>query len=165
MTDLNDFFEAHCSIEFLRRQNIAEYWDENQEDDVIARLTPRQINHLVVINRYGPCSLHTVTQHTGLSSSAASAAIDKMVRLGIVDRVQNRDNRREIQVTLTPAIRNHLARIDLRFRTRIAAILADCTDEEAESISRSAGILRRKFDFSVKHGTGNIAVSNGEERS
>jgi DNA-binding MarR family transcriptional regulator len=145
MLDLKKLLALHLELVFQRRQSIADYWDENQEDDLIARLTLRQINYLVTIKRYGPCSIHTIMQYTGLSSSAASAAVDKLVKAGVVDRVQNRDNRREVLVSLTPKIRYHMEQINERFLERIAEILADCSSEEEKAINRSTEILNRKF--------------------
>lgn len=71
------FFEMHRDIEVLRRRAIAEYWNDNQTDDVIAQLSLRQLSHLVTIEKLGPCSLLTVMRHTGLSKSAVSAAVDQ----------------------------------------------------------------------------------------
>ena len=146
MMELDDLFAAHNAMEFLRRQNLSDYWEEIQEEDVIGKLTPRQINYLVTINRYGPCSLQTIMHYTGLSSSAASAAVEKMVGLGIVERIRNPANRREIQVSLTDAIRQRIGQIDAGFRQCVTAILADCTEEEMAVIVRGAAILRQKFD-------------------
>ncbi|MDD3117548.1 MAG: MarR family winged helix-turn-helix transcriptional regulator [Victivallales bacterium] len=147
MTTLDDFFAAHYAVEFLRRHNISDYWEETQAEDIVGKLSPRQVNYLVTIDRYGPCSLQTIMHYTGLSSSAASAAVDKMVRLGIAERNRNPANRREIQVCLTTAVQEQMRQIDARFRRRVAAILSDCTPEEQATINRSAAILRRKFTY------------------
>ena len=105
------FFEMHRDIEVLRRWAIAEYWNDNQTDDVIAQLSLRQLSHLVTIEKLGPCSLLTVMRHTGLSKSAVSAAVDKLVRLGILSRVGNPDNRREILIGVLPTVKTHLKNI------------------------------------------------------
>jgi DNA-binding MarR family transcriptional regulator len=146
MNELDDFFEAHRDIEFLRRQNIADYWDEKQSDDLIRKFSLRQINYLSTIYRHGPCSLQTIMHHTGLSSSAVSAAIDKLVRAKVVNRVQNESNRREVLVSLTSAIRRHLNAIDMRFRKKIAGMLADCPPDELSAIARSSAIIRKKLE-------------------
>ena len=145
MLDLNDFFEVHNAIEFLRRECISEYWEGLQKDDVIARLNPRQKNYLFTIKRFGPCSLQVIMHHTGLSSSAASAAVDKLVKIGIVNRVRNDENRREVQVSLAPELHDHFRKIDSLFRTRISRILSECSPEEADVILKGAEALRRKF--------------------
>lgn len=145
MIDLNDFFESHNAIEFLRRQCISEYWEGLQKDDLIAMLSLRQKNFLFTIKRFGPCSLQTIMNNTGLSSSAVSASVDKLVRIDIVKRVRNSENRREVLVSLTPELHDHFRKIDSLFRSRVSKILSECTPEESDAIFKSAKALRRKF--------------------
>lgn len=145
MPDLNDFFEMHRDMEFLRRQNIADYWDEKQSDDLVRKFSLRQINYLLTIYRHGPCSLQTVMRHTGLSSSAVSAAVDKLVKAKVVRRIRNEENRREVLVSLSPAIRKHLDTIDVRFRKKITCILADCPKNELSDIVRISALIRKKL--------------------
>ena len=145
MFELNDFFGVHNAVEFLRRQCISEYWEGLQEDDVVAGLNHRQKNYLFTIKRLGPCSLHTIMHHTGLSSSAVSTAIDKLVRIGIVHRVRNDENRREVLVSIAPELDEHFREINSLFRSRIAAILAKCTPAESDTIFKGMKTLRGKF--------------------
>lgn len=146
MNELDDFFEVHHLLGFIRRDSIGEYWEENQQDDIIARLAPRQINYLVTIERFGPCSLQTIMRHTGLSSSAASAAVDKLYRLGIVERIRNTENRREILVSLKLEIRDHIKKIDARFRDKIADALGNCSEEEMRLIIDCSRMLCHKLN-------------------
>lgn len=149
MLNLNELFKVQYMLDFLRRQNVADYWDENKQDDILRHLSLRQINYLLTIKRYGPCSLQTVMHYTRLSSSAVSAAVDKLVKLGVIERVQNSENRREVLVSLTPDIQTHLERIDKRFRSQIEEILSDCNAEEAELLNKSAQILSCKLKGST----------------
>ncbi len=145
------FFEMHRDIEVLRRRAIAEYWNDNQTDDVIAQLSLRQLSHLVTIEKLEPCSLLTVMRHTGLSKSAVSAAVDKLVRLGILSRVSNPDNRREILIGVLPAVKTHLKNIDARFRRLVNSIFAEeCTGEEIDKIAEVSALIvekLRKYDL------------------
>ena len=137
------FFEMHRDIEVLRRRAIAEYWNDNQTDDVIAQLSLRQLSHLVTIEKLGPCSLLTVMRHTGLSKSAVSAAV---VRLGILSRVSNPDNRREILIGVLPAVKTHLKNIDARFRRLVNSIFAEeCTGEEIDKIAEVSALIVEKL--------------------
>ncbi len=141
MLDLEHFFKVNNMIDFLRRTAVAEYWENNREDDIINQLSPRQINYLATIERNQPCSLQTIIQYTNLSSSAASAAIDKLVRDGIAERVRNQENRREVIITLTPAIQQHLDKIKIAFQKKLAKMLSGCSPEEAEIINSAGRIL------------------------
>jgi DNA-binding MarR family transcriptional regulator len=145
MNKFDDFFEVHHLLGFIRRDSIGEYWEENQQNDIIARLAPRQINYLATIERFGPCSLQTIMRHTGLSSSAASAAVDKLYRLGIVERIRNAENRREVVVSLKPEIRDHMKKIDARFRNKIATVLKNCTEDEMSLIVDCSTMLCHKL--------------------
>lgn len=145
MLDLDNFFEAHNAIEFLRRQCISDYWESIKKDDVIAKLSLRQKNYLFAIKHLGPCSLQTIMLHTGLSSSAASAVVDKLVKIGIVNRTRNSENRREILVSLAPELDDHFRKINSLFRHRIAEILSECSSDELNSITQNAKVLRQKF--------------------
>jgi DNA-binding MarR family transcriptional regulator len=141
MLDLKNFVDLHRKIECLHRQCIAEYWEDNQEDDILRELSLRQLNYLFTIERYGPCSLQTVMHYTGMSSSAVSAAVDKLVKVGVVDRSQNQENRREAIVSLNRNIRGHLKRINDRFCKDIAEAFSDCSRKEKDIINKFTEIM------------------------
>ncbi len=146
MREMNVFFEMHRDIEILRRRAIAEYWNDNQSDDVIAQLSLRQLSHLVTIEKLGSCSLQTVMRHTGLSKSAVSAAVDKMVRLGLLSRIENPENRREILIGVLPAVRTHLENIDRRFRHLVTGIFQkECTEAEMTEIAGVSALIVEKL--------------------
>ena len=146
MEAMNVFFEMHRDIEILRRRAIAEYWNDNQSDDVIAQLSLRQLSHLVTIEKLGPCSLQTVMRHTGLSKSAVSAAVDKMVRFGLLSRIENPDNRREILIGVLPTVKTHLENIDRRFRSLVTGIFAkECSEAEMKEIADVAALIVEKL--------------------
>ncbi len=140
------FFEMHREIEILRQQAISAYWNDNQTDDVIAQLSLRQLSHLITIERLGPCSLLTVMRHTGLSKSAVSTAVDKLVRLGILSRISNPDNRRKILIEVLPAVKTHLKNIDARFRCLVNGIFSEeCTGEEIDKIAAVSALIVKKL--------------------
>ena len=145
MLDLNDFFRIHDNIERVRRQCITDYWEEIKTGDIVAKLNATQRKYLFTIKQHGPCSLQTVMHYTGFSCSATSTAIDKLVRIGAVNRVRNEDNRREIIVSLSSEMDDHFKRIEALFRKRISAALSDCSSDELEMILRGAKILLEKF--------------------
>ena len=152
MQKMNVFFEMHRDIEILRRRAIAEYWNDNQSDDVIAQLSLRQLSHLVTIEKLGPCSLQTVMRHTGLSKSAVSAAVDKMVRLGLLSRIENPENRREILIGVLPTVQTHLKNISNRFRNLVTEIFeTECSESEiTEIVGVSALIVEKLKKYDLK---------------
>ena len=145
MRDLSDFFKIHDVIESVRRQAINDYWEDIKTDDIVAKLNATQRKYLFTVKRKGPCSLHTVMQSTGFSCSATSTAIDKLVRIGAVNRVRNDENRREIIVSLTPEMDAHFKNIDNLFRDKISKALSKCSQDEIDSILNGAKVLLDKF--------------------
>lgn len=120
--NLEPFFTMHALVEELRRQCVIDYWEQRQSDDPLGQFGPRQLNQLIVIMNHQPCALQDVMHHTGLSAPAASAAVDKLVRAGIVHRELNPENRRSIRLTVDPEIRKSLDEIDRNFRAGRAAV-------------------------------------------
>lgn len=66
-------------------------------------LSVAQLTTLTVIRNYPDLSLKDLAAATGVSSPSASAMVDKLVELGLVDRRPAAADRREIRITLTEA--------------------------------------------------------------
>ena len=62
-----------------------------------------QLTTLTVIRSYPDLSLKDLAAAMGVSSPSASAMVDKLVELGLVDRRPGASDRREIRITLTEA--------------------------------------------------------------
>jgi DNA-binding MarR family transcriptional regulator len=67
-----------------------------------------------------------------LSPSAASRAVDRLVRDGLIRREENPDDRRQKLITMTPAGRELLGDMDVVFAERQRQIIAVLDDEEQE---------------------------------
>lgn len=68
-------------------------------------------NHIqagMTLIRIAPCSLKTFAQALRLSTSAASAFVDRMVDGGVVVREPNPNNRREILLSIDPAFKKNM---------------------------------------------------------
>nr|WP_281065570.1 MarR family transcriptional regulator [Jiella sonneratiae] len=62
------------------------------------------VQHLVAMFKIlvdGPQSVAAIATEVGLTQTAASRMVDKMVRAGLVDRTENPDDRRRKRLTLT----------------------------------------------------------------
>ncbi len=139
------FFEMHRAVELFRRECIADYWEKHKAADPIAPLSQRQISLLMLIHAQQPCTLSEVMTRCGLSASAASAAVDKLVRAGLVRRELNEENRRSVNISIEPAIRSSLEAVDANFRTRLAELFKDCTESELAAITQAAEIVCRRL--------------------
>ena len=135
------FFTMHALVEELRRQCVIDYWEQRQADDPLGQFGPRQLNQLIVILNHQPCALQDVMHHTGLSAPAASAAVDKLVRAGIVHRETNPENRRSIRLTINPEIRKSLEEIDRNFRSRVEQLFQSATPAELAAVETVGAFL------------------------
>ena len=131
------FFEMHRAVELFRRECIADYWEKHKAADPIAPLSQRQISLLMLIHAQQPCTLSEVMTRCGLSASAASAAVDKLVRAGLVRRELNEEHRRSVNSSLEA--------VDANFRTRLAELFKDCTESELAAITQAAEIVCRRL--------------------
>ncbi len=147
---LDDFLEMHFRVEKLRRQCISAYWAKRDLDDPIAQLNPRQINHLMTIAKTQPCTLNEVMAHTGLSASAASSAVDKLVRAGFVRRETNEENRRCVNISVEPVIQEHLDTIAAQFRRELQECFQYCNARELAVIEEAAQIVCRRLSPEVE---------------
>lgn len=83
-----------------RMATIMERFDEGREDD---RAVKQERAMLKAIGRAQPATLGDIVEATGRGAPALSRAVDAAVKRGLVDRQQNPDNRRQIQLRLTEA--------------------------------------------------------------
>ena len=77
---------------------IMERFDEGREDD---RAEKQQRVMLKAIGERQPATLGDIVDATGRGAPALSRAVDTAVKAGLVDRQQDPDNRRRIQLRLT----------------------------------------------------------------
>ncbi|QNN67207.1 MarR family transcriptional regulator [Sphingomonas lutea] len=64
---------------------------------------------LAAIGSNEPCTLGEVAARAGRGAPAVSRSVDSLVRAGLVERLQDPDNRRRLQLSLTPRGREELA--------------------------------------------------------
>lgn len=140
------FFELFRRVDHFRRGCVNSYWEKCGGGDPIARLTPRQRIHLFAVMLCEPCSLQEFMSHTGLSAPAASAAIEKLVRCGMVIRSQSETDRRSVVLTMEPGIRCAVQEIDRLFRERFLEQLRECSPGNVAEFDRIAGLLLNEFD-------------------
>ena len=94
-------------------------------DNRFTSLNSNQIHAALLLKSIAPCSLKHFAAVMRLSTSAASALIDRMVGNGIVLRRLNPDNRREILLSVSPEFDEHV----LYVRKELSAWFAGLTDD------------------------------------
>lgn len=65
-------------------------------------LTMAQAKLLYVVAAAGDLSMSSIASRLGVTISTASGAVDHLVSLGLLDRVDDPANRRQVRVSITP---------------------------------------------------------------
>lgn len=80
-------------------------------DDTFKHMTSNHIRAALLLRNMQPCSLKEFATAMRLSTAAASAQVDRMVKNGTVRREINPDNRRAVVLTVSPALEEHVNHI------------------------------------------------------
>jgi DNA-binding MarR family transcriptional regulator len=101
--------------------------------------------HILRHIRRGLGSVSELAQVKQISRSAISQAVDLLVERGLICRLQNAQDRRNIPLELTEAGNSLLDTISEKNRAWMGTRMADLTPEELETLSAAMGILGRTF--------------------
>ena len=122
-------------------------------EDVV---TVTQLRVLVMIHTRGPMNLAAVASVAGVNSSNASRTCDRLLNLGLLDRRESAQDRRNVTLTLTDAgrqlvdkmtrhrraaIRQVLRRLDAPTRQRLAAALDEFATAAGEPMDDSLTLV------------------------
>ncbi len=137
-----EVFKKMCRmLEMKRKRFIENDWQH------YAKLIPRQqFLHLMMVRHSLPCNLAKIMQVTGMTSAGASIFVDKMVKQGALERIEDPNDRRNVIVTFTPRAEKITARIDDRLNQYIFHFFADCTPEELETLEAASRLVCRVLD-------------------
>jgi len=81
---------------------INEYMTEQLDDVSGGQVTFPQLRMLKLLALRGRLSVSAVAEFLGVSPAAASKAVDRLVRSGMLERTEARSDRRAVRVYLTP---------------------------------------------------------------
>lgn len=141
-----DSFKRMCRLlDYTRRSYVNREWALICKGKPAAALSSRHIYYLTLIRFQLPCNLNTIMQITGLSSSAASTFIDKMVKANIVSREPNVDDRRNVRIIPTKETQNIFREVDRRLDLLIDQLSSDCTPEEIQALETTGEVVCRKL--------------------
>ena len=137
-----EVFKKMCRmLEMKRKRFIENDWAH------YAKLIPRQqFLHLMMVRHSLPCNLAKIMQMTGMTSAGASIFVDKMVKLGALERHDDPNDRRNIIISFTPRAKTITDRIDDRLNQYIFHFFADCSEEELHTLEEASRIVCRVLD-------------------
>jgi DNA-binding MarR family transcriptional regulator len=119
--------------------SVNELLDRTLEEASDEQLAMSQVKLLLLISRPGQrFKVTDVAAFLGVTNAAASRAIDRLVQRGLVDRTVSRDDRRAVDLALTPLAEELLARFTEVRNRELLRLLGDHPDEKLE---RAAQLL------------------------
>lgn len=110
-------------------------------DSPAERLDRAQRRLLNAIKAHEPATLGEVATVVGRGAPSVSRSVDSLVRAGLIDRVQDPDNRRRLALTLTEVGRSQLA--DAPPGSALTGRLERLAQSELRAIERAIEILER----------------------
>lgn len=123
-----------------RLSAVAQDWFADSPAD---RMDRAQRRLLSAIADHEPATLGEVAQAVGRGAPAVSRSVDTLVRAGLVDRVQDSDNRRRLALRLTTQGRSTLEGGHNGTGTGLAKRLERFAASELRAIERAIELLER----------------------
>lgn len=125
-------------------------------------LTPVQATLLWHLHQVQPCSLRDLAIAADTSMPATSAAVERLVVLGLVERTQNPTDRRQVVLQTTPKAVEHAARYRNIRIAQALALFEGLTPADREVLTRS---LRRMVDILSAHPDDLLALRDRQTNS
>jgi DNA-binding MarR family transcriptional regulator len=131
---LNEALQEHAAVLHSLRANAGAVWFNLD-------LTMGQLKALQVIARQGPLSIGGLGGVLGVGKPAASLLVDALVRLGLVDRREDANDRRRTLTALTPTGRELVDQLAAGKRERLARCLERMSDADLAALVRGLRAL------------------------
>ena len=106
-------------------------------------LTMPQARTMFLLHRQGPTRMGVLSEHLGRGLPSATSMVDRLVRKGLVERVQDPSDRRVVACRLTDEGGRAVERFWQISRERRRALADALTDEELEMVVPALDILIR----------------------
>lgn len=68
-----------------------------------SELSAAQMNAITIVNKHGPLSMGALADQLGITAPSASAMVDRLVEKGILIREHSSEDRRKVEVRISPA--------------------------------------------------------------
>jgi DNA-binding MarR family transcriptional regulator len=113
-------------------------------------LSVPQFRALAFAGRNPGGALAEVAEHLGVTPATASAAVDRLVRRGLLSREVHPDERRRVVLTLTAAGSRLLGRARASTRRKIADLLTELSPDQLRQVAVGLDVLSGVFDRTPK---------------
>ena len=138
-----EVFKKMCRLlEIYRHKFLCE---DRKRSSGIVSIPQQQYAHLMMIRFALPCNLSRIMQITGLTSAGASLFVNKLVQKGILTRIENPEDRRNVIITLSPSAKKEIGEIDNRLNLYLCKYFENCTKEELLVLQKASLIVCGKL--------------------
>ncbi|QKT08885.1 MarR family transcriptional regulator [Gordonia sp. X0973] len=100
----------------------------------VAELSAAQASALSTLLLHAPLRMGALAEREGIRMPTATALVDGLIKIGLVHRAPDPDDRRAVIVDLTEPGRTAIAKASRRRADVLAAALAKLSDEERASL-------------------------------
>lgn len=104
-------------------------------------LTIGQIKAILLLETHGSMTVGQAAAKLGIGKPAASILIDRLVQLGLVNRVEDSQDRRRAILHLTPQAEELVTQLHQGRRERMYDSLAHLSDEDLEALCKGLRAL------------------------
>ena len=114
----------------------------NTPDLVDMSLTLAQLKAIYVVVAAGPQTMGALSERLGTALSTTSGTTDRLVRRGLLERVGDPNDRRQVIVRATKAAEEQIERMSELSRARLRALLFTLpSDTDVETIERAISLM------------------------
>lgn len=139
-------------IELMRR-TMREFKQRVHQELREYDLTVPQMWVLRTLHHEGTHSLAELSRRVGMSTSTASGIVDRLVRMGLVDRVRDEQDRRVVWVSLSAQGQALVAKVPALHMDYFRTLLEKMPSEEAEGLIRHLKTLLTIIEESQMDGS------------
>lgn len=108
-------------------------------------LSVPQFRALRFLSQYPGASLSNLAEHLGVTRATASSIVERLVRRGLIQRVEHHQERRRNVHTLTPVGAKHLQQARDLAQSRLASVLAELPEAKLLQVAEGTSLLKDVF--------------------
>ena len=116
---------------------------QHDDDD----LSPTLASSLFMIDREGPLSLGELATKERMTRASLTAVVDKLHRLGLIERRHDRQDRRIVRVQVSQAGRRRVNARRSRRTAWLTSRMEELSSEDLERLAAATEVLERIIDL------------------
>ena len=114
-------------------------------EEVGIEIGPHHMMIMRRINESGTLSSTEIGETLSIAKSQMTHSIDRLIKLGMVEREHSREDRRKVNISITNKGRTTLERVDKSIYNRLRENMAVLSDEELEKLAECFRYIAGSF--------------------